>query len=390
MVDSFRLAVLLAFQAPAICLILCLYVFFSLQRNGLTNRQFFLLRYLAIGCLIFMLLELICGLVLYEVLPWSMRLLPHLYNADSFFMMFNTIIISELSISTLQNPPKRELSIIRGMYYALGFIVVARIAFFKTQLFAYTDASGSIQFGPLDDLQTWVCIAVMAVVTVVLFAKYMNRNEYLYRERYGKMLFSAAAVTVVMLVYVLTYMPYIIWMVYMFVVIYLHQSFQGMMIYTDDLTSLSNRRRMLKDMAEKVKLKARWSYVLADVNRFKQINDKYGHNEGDRALALVAEALRETAGVYNAEAYRIGGDELAVILPVGNPGSAETFCEEFRKCLSGKTAKEQLPYPLTVSCGYALYGEDSLCEIPDLMEKADLRMYENKKNLKETEAIPET
>lgn len=70
----------------------------------------------------------------------------------------------------------------------------------------------------------------------------------------------------------------------MLVLLILHFGLQGLMINHDELTNLSNRRRMLKDIDELRKAGSAWGYILFDVNLFKKVNDEYGHNEGDRAL----------------------------------------------------------------------------------------------------------
>lgn len=96
---------------------------------------------------------------------------------------------------------------------------------------------------------------------------------------------------------------------------------------TDSLTGLFNRRRFLADLNLEV-LRARrlgTSLALAyiDVDNFKSINDRYGHNEGDRILVYIGYLLKGSTRKDVDNLYRIGGDEFVVLLPMKKPGDSE-------------------------------------------------------------------
>ena len=122
---------------------------------------------------------------------------------------------------------------------------------------------------------------------------------------------------------------------------------------------------------------------MADINNFKQVNDKYGHNQGDKALTIFSDLLNTVAINNGATAYRYGGDEFAVIVPSDDERVVSTICDEFDKTLMLYNEGNKLPYMLSASTGYAICGEDGLYEIPDIIESADKKMYENKRLQKE-------
>ena len=219
----------------------------------------------------------------------------------------------------------------------------------------------------------------MMILTALLAHRYADKSEYVNREKNGKMLFVTAAVTAVTLIYLVLLIPYIIWMGYMLALMILFSGLQGLLIDRDELTSLSNRRRMLKDIEEKNRERIAWSYIFLDVNSFKQVNDVYGHNEGDRALTIIAAVLDAAATGNNAAAYRIGGDEFAIIIPSEDETAVNGLCGEIERQLSAQTAKENLPYELTISFGYAMHGEIAARGVPEIMEMADQRMYADKR-----------
>lgn len=88
-------------------------------------------------------------------------------------------------------------------------------------------------------------------------------------------------------------------------------NYRGNIVHQIDRTTQPLNRRCYEREIENMKSSA---YVLIfDINKFKQINDTYGHAEGDRALELVARQIYKVYGKYGA-CYRIGGDEFCVIM----------------------------------------------------------------------------
>lgn len=123
----------------------------------------------------------------------------------------------------------------------------------------------------------------------------------------------------------------------------------------DPLTNLFNRR-FFQEALEQHGCEARryhrpLSLVLLDLDRMKQVNDRYGHAAGDRVLRCVARCLRETARSADL-LCRIGGDEFAVLLPETGLEGARRFVDRFQERLHGETV-EGVPVALSASAGVA-------------------------------------
>ena len=154
-----------------------------------------------------------------------------------------------------------------------------------------------------------------------------------------------------------------------------------LMAVTDHLTGLYNRRGFVTLAEQQLRLSARSrkSAIIysADLDGMKQINDTWGHDEGDRALINTASILRETFRTSDILA-RIGGDEFAVfsidamdVVPQSLVRRLEISLHEFNKL-------KDHPYCLSISIGMVAYDPENPCSLDDLMCRADEEMYARK------------
>jgi diguanylate cyclase (GGDEF)-like protein len=152
----------------------------------------------------------------------------------------------------------------------------------------------------------------------------------------------------------------------------------------DDLTGLHNRRAfvLLAEQAIKEAVRAGRPVngVFVDVDRLKDINDSYGHREGDRALRLVAGALR--AACREADIVgRLSGDEFAMLLPYADEVAGIEGRVRDRLAVAAGAVK----FPLSVSIGLAHCPPGRDCDLADLFERADQAMYEEKQTKRQAD-----
>ncbi len=157
---------------------------------------------------------------------------------------------------------------------------------------------------------------------------------------------------------------------------------------TDPLTGLANRRRLLAAFGDELNRSARYGTPLAllliDLDRLKEINDRRGHAQGDRALQLVAESLRRSCRATDLAA-RTGGDEFLVLAV--NTSAGEALALAHRVCATVRrlgaaghekeTGKEKtMPPPeVTVSIGVADLDDITLPTFLSLHAAADAALY---------------
>jgi len=162
---------------------------------------------------------------------------------------------------------------------------------------------------------------------------------------------------------------------------YILQAELGNLAVTDELTGLFNRRGFMVLAERQLKLGRRsgrgMMLFVMDVDGLKQINDSFGHFEGDRALKRTAEVLEETFRDSDVVA-RLGGDEFAVLAIEASGHSEATIKTRLFECLKSISA-EQSGYDISLSLGVARFDPRNRTSIGELMAKADQAMYEQKR-----------
>jgi len=150
----------------------------------------------------------------------------------------------------------------------------------------------------------------------------------------------------------------------------------------DELTRIPNRRGF-ESMSEQAmslckRLDKPVSLFYFDLDLFKQINDQFGHAEGDRALQDFSDILSRSFRQSDIIG-RLGGDEFAVMLPNTSKQQSEIALRFLDKAVRQHNRNSQRGYQLCYSVGYVDSNADALLSVAELMQRADARMYENKK-----------
>jgi diguanylate cyclase (GGDEF)-like protein len=153
---------------------------------------------------------------------------------------------------------------------------------------------------------------------------------------------------------------------------------------TNELTGLYNRRGFIALAQQQIKLadRSRMTHksrplllLFVDLDNLKQINDNFGHKEGDRILIETARILKKTFRDPDIIA-RIGGDEFAVLAL--DTSEEKIIRERLQKNIDVYNKQGILSYELSLSIGIACYDPENPCTLDDLLSKADALMYENK------------
>ena len=150
----------------------------------------------------------------------------------------------------------------------------------------------------------------------------------------------------------------------------------------DDLTGLFNSRQFYRHIAQEIDRSNRYfrplSLILMDIDKFKSLNDNYGHLFGDKILSAIGEIVKSAIRMQDT-AYRYAGDEFTIILPETELERAIAVAERVRHAVEVETRllTDSKPLKVTVSIGVVEY---LTCEdVKNFVHRADSAMYASKK-----------
>ncbi|MFT8550420.1 MAG: GGDEF domain-containing protein [Acetobacter okinawensis] len=151
--------------------------------------------------------------------------------------------------------------------------------------------------------------------------------------------------------------------------------------FTDELTGVGNRRGLMERWSEEIEDDPTQTigFLMIDLDRFKPINDTYGHATGDNVLRALALRLRKNIRKSD-YVVRLGGDEFGVLLPdIESRTMLDTIRNKLLATLSRPVVVNNIKLTLSGSIGGGLYPEDGK-DLATIMVHADHSMYSNKKN----------
>ena len=247
---------------------------------------------------------------------------------------------------------------------------------------------GSLGNGPLYAVITAVALLYLIIVTVDSFVHAMHAKLRAQRRRY--LIFASfmiAPMVAAIIDIAVPNMPVMAPAMLVSIMLVVRE-LQDSRISTDALTGLNNRRRADAYLEEKLvhaNGEDRLSLFIVDMDRFKSINDTYGHLEGDRALKTMADALREAASDHDAFVARWGGDEFVMICDVETAEDARRVVESIRTRLAEQVQAHDLEYTLSCSVGYAICS-DSATDMRTLMQDADKLLFVDKQRFSQQPA----
>ena len=121
--------------------------------------------------------------------------------------------------------------------------------------------------------------------------------------------------------------------------------------------------------------------MMIDINKLKNINDSYGHSEGDRALIRVAGAIKEACQGQRSRMFvsRYGGDEFVIVAQMAYRAEATWLADQIRNNIRRATTADGAPYDINVGIGIAQYNYDTPIPLQTFIARADSDLYQNKR-----------
>lgn len=254
-----------------------------------------------------------------------------------------------------------------------------------THLAFHVEEKAGFVAGPLYFLMLGVSFGYLIVAAVHAFRLYQKPENYATRDIHLTIaVFPIAPLFCAVLQALNWRVPWICYGVTLAMIL-MYVNFAENKISTDPLTRLNNRNELNRYISQAVanaETRNDMYLMVIDADYFKEINDTYGHLEGDRALVTIADTLKKVCRDRSGHEFiaRFGGDEFIIISHYPDEEKEKEL--ERRIIKAEKEAGEALgkPYKISVTTGYAGFGSDARTStIPGLFEAADAMLYERKK-----------
>ncbi len=305
-----------------------------------------------------------------------------IYFFSTAIMCFFWFIYFEHMRGTAFVREKRMVRIASSILWLMGILLVVNL--FTGFLF-YVDTDGSYHRGPYFILTyilsyTYVLVAFIRTVREMLGKSYIGDRHALL----PLVLFPVAPAAAGILQFVYPRLP-VACGVLSLTTLLLYLNWIDQLISLDPLTGLNNRKQLIHFYEQWLKNRGegdRIHLMMIDADKFKAINDTYGHVQGDFALKNISESLRLGCRILSKRANiaRYGGDEFAILFESDDPKELVLLRKNILQKLEMVNQRSGIPFELKVSMGTA--SSDGSISLKELFDKADEEMYEAKREKK--------
>ena len=367
------------------CILIILLLFRCHRGNGDTspNARFF--RGLLISLIVYALLDMLCGLQENHVIhpaPWVVEIMNVLFFYSAATVSFLGFLYAECEFGGTWFHDRRKWFLF-SLPMLIQLITIPLSLYGK--FYFYIDRLGRYTKGPLYPLLLVLCYSYLMVIGVRSMYAVFRKANYAHRSEYLSIASLVVFPLITGVIQALNTGISIACMGATLACVQVFVNLQQAQITIDPLTQINNRTKMLHYLDKCISRQKsggdrKLAVYMIDINDFKRINDQYGHLEGDTALILLAEILKQVASRFKGLISRFGGDEFFVVLEARDDAEVEQFRQELLDALDAYNASSGKPYKLSIGMGLAYYAP--ALTIPDLIDAADQALYRDKQRYK--------
>lgn len=257
-------------------------------------------------------------------------------------------------------------------------LAVLSVASYWTGWIFYLDNAGGYHRGPVYWLQVALAFGPNVIHTITMCIKAARESHVTKRRRYRILASFALPIYVSQVFQVIS--PEIPMLNCGLTVgaVWVYVRLQNQLISQDALTGLNNRYQLdnylFGLLSGSREIKTRNFLCMLDLDKFKAINDQYGHLEGDNALRIAADILKHASDTVHPFLSRYGGDEFAIVIEAEDRKTVDNYCEALRTMALERS--RTLPYDISFSIGIAEFG--GVRSVRELIAAADKALYTEK------------
>ncbi len=285
----------------------------------------------------------------------------------------------------LQRDKRIESPAVRR-YLAIPVLIssILCITAFKTGLVFYVNENNELINGKFYMVLIIVPFGYILAASIKAFLRYANKDRYADRNIYFMIaVFPFAPITLGVLQVFFQRIPFLCYGAVM-AVLYVFITTQDNLISIDPLTQTNNRNQLYKYLVQKMRTEEPGMslfLLMIDIDRLRNINDTFGHGEGDRALNRVASSIKDACQGSRNRMFvsRYGGDEFVVVAEMSYRAEASWLADQIRNEIRRSTDADAANYDIRVNIGIAQYDYSAPISIQTFIARADSDLYQNKK-----------
>ncbi len=363
------------------CALTLLIILASLLKNyDRQSKQIYYIRSVSCGILS-CLLDINWALLESGILP-EPRIFNYLTNGGYYITTILMGYFWLLYVETSLGNQKFQTKTVKCISFTLvAFVIIGVIISFFYPFFFYIDNENIYRRGSFSYLHTISCHAYTFTTSLHAFSKSFRTKDYLKSLEYRVL--SVFLVFPLAIGIIQIFFPGIptVSLGITFAFFYVYVDLQNLLISVDTLSGLNNKNQLMRYLSGKIRnisSENQLFIIMIDVNKFKKINDTFGHMEGDEAIKRCALAIK--LANHNSKNFiaRFGGDEFIIVVESVTEKDVIELKEAINTKLEEIRQKDNVPYELTMSIGYAKYNS-SMRSIQDVIKEADKNLYEIKK-----------
>lgn len=327
----------------------------------------------AYGKMLITILFLIVGDTLSRIFEvnGAMLIIPYIgnYIVYTFDPLLGLVILEYIDTWLVEQKMKlHPVRLIVLFFFIINFVLVTVSSIFNLGLFYYY-VDGVYNRGSLFILRAFFMASIFVLIEgYILFRTRKHRTQEAAAIRY----FLLPTICLGLL-QILTYNIALEYSGIIIYVLILYIYVQSKKASIDFLTGLVNRRTFENELETLIVNKSSFSGIMIDVDRFKQINDKYGHKEGDNALTIVSEMIDKTFRKSDIVS-RYGGDEFCILTDIAEKHILDSVIFRFRANIEDFNKLKIVPYQISLSIGYDVYSSE-FKNASEFLNHLDERMY---------------
>lgn len=273
--------------------------------------------------------------------------------------------------------------IIRGIYLYLIPVIINGVLSLTSQFtkwIFYIDEHNVYHRGNGYYIVPILCALYFSYSTYITIKESRKKSDKIKRELYFYLIIFPCLPFVGGVIQGIFYGVPLIWILVIISLFMIYINIQNRQIYRDNLTGLNNRLNLEQHINYKARFLSEDEMLFAimvDVDKFKHINDTYGHAEGDRALIYISKILESSVDENGDFIARLGGDEFLIVGIRRDYESVYDVVETIRNNARLFNASGQCEYDISMSLGFAIWGE-GIDTSDALINMADEMMYMEK------------